>query len=471
MSVKNSIAIAAFAIFSLCLFVPTAAAQVVVSSGDLEVTFEQSPLFADMNIAPGFANTKTVMVKNIGSTTQTVYVAATSTSSTGLAEVMTLLLNAGATTHFNGTFDAFFDPDPIPLGTLAGGASRTYTFATQLPQSAGNTLQSTSMGFDLVVGFEGGPQVSDSTPGGGGSGSSFFVFNESVQNNNENAELSWETNREGTTYLVCGDLEDGPYTLDEDEPLFGYAFDVTEDASLTETHEVTLSGLPNGEYECVPASREDISDDFTFGDELRFVLRDGEVLGESATNINSGFTTPILSFLSEPLVPESRAVEDVAGASTSSASMFDRVQQASAEVFGDDALCLFIWLLLLLAISLSWSLYDDLLRHKDRAFARFFGRNLIFSLAYLLFLAGAYLLGLLEMLWWVFAFAWIAAVSFDYVLHRYGAFIWSARTRNLYFAGTSLVLMLLGYFTEIICAWVPFLVILLVSVVLFFLDE
>jgi hypothetical protein len=148
-----------------------AAAQVV--SGDLEVTFEGgTTLFSDSNIAPGYSVTRTVTVTNNGSDTESVYTSVENESSTGLADIVDLLITATSTgtIYFNDSFATFFGPDPVYLGNLGPGETRVYSYTATFDAGAGNSYQDKEMGFDLVIGFEGGSSIS--TGGGGGGGRS-----------------------------------------------------------------------------------------------------------------------------------------------------------------------------------------------------------------------------------------------------------------------------------------------------------
>lgn len=157
------------ALFCVPLF---ASAQVTQTDGNLEVTFEQVPLFENINIAPGFSVTRTVSVKNNGSETEDVYVSLTSQFSDGLADVLNLTITSTTTTPnqlYSGTLASFFNAVPVSLGSLAGGQTHTYDFNVSMDSGVGNPYQGKGTGFNLLVGFEGSTTVV--TGGGGGGGS------------------------------------------------------------------------------------------------------------------------------------------------------------------------------------------------------------------------------------------------------------------------------------------------------------
>lgn len=160
----------------VCMTALVAEAAFTKTSGNVTVTFQGDgpSLFTGSNIAPGYQESKTVTVANTGSVTEQVYTSVTDEFSNGLAAVMNLSITASTTgaTYFNTTFDTFFGPNPVFLGDLAPGATRTYTYTASMPPSVGSDHQNTSMGFSLIVGFESGASVvvGGSGNGGGSSG-------------------------------------------------------------------------------------------------------------------------------------------------------------------------------------------------------------------------------------------------------------------------------------------------------------
>jgi len=257
----------------------------------LAVTFEQAPLFVGANVMPGDAVTRTVTVTNTGAVPEAVVFKLDNTFSDGLAEVMELAVISGAAVYSDTTFGSLFGVAEIPLGTLPAGASKTYDFTSLLDPAVGNEYQLTTLGFDLLIGFSGGVLVPD-TPsnggggGGGGGGNSsgstvFDLFNEAVVvTDNSVATLTWNTNRSATSYAVCGNDNDGPFTLNPDDALFGYVFATTEDTAKISAHTAEFADLTTGRHSCRVASREDVQDDFTVSGELYFtILPPGEVLG------------------------------------------------------------------------------------------------------------------------------------------------------------------------------------------------
>lgn len=249
------------------------------ASDPLQVTFEQNPLFLNADVKPGDTVSRTVTVRNESGETQDIITAVENEFNTGLGDAMNLSISSNGTTYYNDSFTTFLEPGEIPLNSLTDGSERTYTFTASIPTSAGNEYQTTELGFDLVIGFAGGERVTDtdgdngSGGGGGGSGGGtrFLIRNEAVATSGPTATVSWNTNRPGTSFVVCGLQENGPFSLESRSP-FGYEFRTEEKTNLTENHSVVQTDLLPGDYECRPVSRPDTDRNFTVGDPVTFTI-------------------------------------------------------------------------------------------------------------------------------------------------------------------------------------------------------
>ncbi len=208
-------------------------------------------------------------------------------------------------------------------------------------------------------------------------------------------------------------------------------------------------------------------------------LPEGRIAGESTS------TSPVPTFLNGPSVTDfidfirGSVLGDMAEAtsSTSTASFADEgiaeTEENKALALADPffANCTFIWLLFLVVISFLWSLFTDRPRKQSVAMVTFLIRNAVFSLLYVIALVVFNYFERLEEFWWIFAGAWAIATAFDYFSHKKLVELWSAKKRNLYYAVAGLIGALLGLFTPILCVWMPFAVIAVVSAVLHFIDE
>ena len=246
------------------------------------VVFEETPLFLDANIEPGDTVARTITVTNTGAESEEVYLSSANVFSPGLGEVMELIVEAPGSTYFTGVFDDFFANTPLTLGVVTGGETKVYTLRATLPTGTGNAYQTKQLGFDLIIGFVGGGEVTDNPGGGGGGGTiQLRIFNEDVDSVvGDTATLSWNTNLNASTYLVCGVVSDEPFLLTAVAPLFGYQFTLPEADTDTKVHTAVLTGLDVGEYECRPAGRVGPSKPFTVGEALQFAIGpDGQVAG------------------------------------------------------------------------------------------------------------------------------------------------------------------------------------------------
>lgn len=130
-----------------------------------------------------------------------------------------------------------------------------------------------------------------------------------------------------------------------------------------------------------------------------------------------------------------------------------------------------LWLILLIVISFSWSVIEDLLRATRSYFNLLFFRNTIFSIAYLIALYLGYPYDLLQQYWWVLAGAWVIMTVIDYRAHRAEFLDWSAVPRNLFYSVAGLIFLLTSYFFALPCTWWPFALIAVTSFGLFIIEK
>lgn len=385
----HNIIILAVPLIALFAFAGTASAQAI------EVAFEATPLFADVNFLPGDAVTRTFTVENLDSGAKEVRLRTINENDGGLAGALTFVVTEDSgTEYYDGTLLALFGMDFVDLGTLPPGASETYSIQATFAPASGNEFQENTVGFDLCVGFAG----------------------------NENCVTDTDTPGNGD---------------DDDEDSDGGGNGSDDDGDDTPPGRVAGDSAENDNF----SFPSDVID--SAGNFLR-----GMVLGESTT------TEEEESEPSEPLA-------EVAG--------IDRSSSPVAALFTETN-CIFWWLLLLAAISFSWSLYEDKYRNGDSVFADLFARNALFTGAYVFGLLLCFFIGILDAIWWLFAGAWIAATMFDYRAHRMLFAAWNAAQRNAYYTATGVFLILTSFVFGFPCEWWPFFLIAVVSVLLFFFD-
>jgi len=396
-------------VLSLCLVIigwtTPALAQVVVTDGNLEVTFAQTPLFGapgESNLAPGVSTQKTVTVRNIGTEPETVIANVQNESSTGLAEQsLFTIADTDTAVYFNDLMSIFFQADFVTLGTLAGGDGRQYILSVLFDETSGNTYQGATMGFDLLFGFASGATVS--TGGGGGGG--------------------------GTTSggFIPQPTPGAPNTL-PDGQIAGAA---TSNVSPTNSWWEPFVDWATGTVAGSAASTES-------GAQV------GASLDEQVDATSSARTADTAESLNE-VATEPR----VAGSTT-------------------QAWCTFLWLLLLAILSLITSVADDLLQHRGSIFRTLFKRQLVFSLGYSVLVGVAYYVGIIDETWWLLAGMWLLAQGVDIYAHTKHVTLWRPRTHFMVMGGGAVLLIGVGMFTDSVCIWWPFVVVALLSLLSYF---
>jgi hypothetical protein len=422
----------------------------------LSVDFAATPLFAEANIVPGDSVSRMVTVTNTGVESEEVYVSVENTFSDGLADAMLLTVSDGPTTYVSGTFTSFFAGTPHPLGALGAGLSRTYTFTATLPEGIGNDAARDTLGFDLVLGFAGGEAVSDrpgsrSGAGGGGTDDELSLFNQAAAFGVGGSFVTWNSNEPATSYLVCGDMADGPFTLRTEPPLFGYQFALPETSERTVTHQFIFEDLAPGTYECRPAGRTSPSEPFTVGAAVQLTVPEGQVAG-IATQARPLPLGSVFQVANAEVTPE-EAPAEVAGAAT-----FEEPLLPLPTVPAALAACQIIWPLVLgLVTFLWWSVSGLLAAVRGPA---------IFRLVY------TSLMGIYTALaWWLLPFTPILALVFGaawlslallYELSAEGRGGW---LRASYYALCGLILIVLSLVWPVLCHTWPYLGLLVLAVV------
>lgn len=130
------------------------------TSGDLQVSYEESLFFSPVIWYPGLTVQKSFSVKNLGSSTQTVLIKADNTSQTGaLASNLLFKVTEGGITKYGGNGDKtmknFWDDGQINLSDINRDAATKYDITITLPSALDNDLQNTNAKFDLIIGFAG----------------------------------------------------------------------------------------------------------------------------------------------------------------------------------------------------------------------------------------------------------------------------------------------------------------------------
>ncbi len=244
---------------------------------DLWVNFEQDPLFSEANFLPNDTITRWVQVGNFSGQTQRIAIEAINVSDpNNFGDVLNLQIKEEGNVLFNSTLSQFFANGETYLSDLADGQTTQYDFLVTFLPEAGNDYQGVSLGFDLIVGFQ-GTEGGESTGGGGGAGggaslpSGLTIRSETVTAivDETSVTITWLTSYESTSQVIYS-AEGEPHTLDLSKPYYGYAHAAPdpEDSNKVTSHSVTITGLSPGTryyYRCVShASPPTISQEYTF---------------------------------------------------------------------------------------------------------------------------------------------------------------------------------------------------------------
>lgn len=242
-----------------------AAAPVLADPDDLVVEFENTPLFSGANFLPGDGIERYVRVTNNTGESKNIAVEAINiTDLEDFGDVLHMLIKEDSTTHFDDTLSAFFAAGEISLSEVGSGGSTTqYDFTVTFDGGAGDVHQGKSLGFDILIGFQGesgggGSSTGGNGGGGGGSGGSallpgLVIRDEATIETAETAvTITWITSFFATSQVLYA-KENEAHALDLSDnagspPTYGYAHTTPEtDVSPKVTsHSVTITGLEPG---------------------------------------------------------------------------------------------------------------------------------------------------------------------------------------------------------------------------------
>lgn len=236
-----------------------------VTDGGLIVEFEKDPLFKEGDFKPGDTVNRWIRVTNNTSSTRRIAIEAVHiTDADNFSEKLHLTIKEGSTVIFSDTLKKFFDQGETYLSSLGSGASTQYDLSVYFDIDAGNEYQEKTMGFDIVVGFEGeeGGQPLPPPGGGVGGGSGWggngpprglSISNEAIVDAQDvSVTISWNTSYNATSQVVYGS-ETEKHVLDLTDnagspPKYGYEHTTpeTDVAMKILNHSVTITGLTPG---------------------------------------------------------------------------------------------------------------------------------------------------------------------------------------------------------------------------------
>ncbi len=311
-----------------------------VYAENLTVNFNPDPLFNVANFLPSDVSTGDVTVTNNTQTGQSVYAESINGfDPDGLGSQLYLKVFENANIIYQNEFNDFLSAGPVSLSSLGALANTTYTFQVSFINSNDNSYQGKSLGFDLCIGFSGGPLQCGTTVvsdpenpipppdgggGGGGGGGQFLqlvIFNEFVSNIvagdlnvvNGSATIEWDTNLFSTSQVIYG-LSGVPYALNTSIlPCLGYPQCSAENGTKVLHHSVNLFGLVGGQtyvYRVVSrASPPTVSVEHTFTMPTDTTGNPGIAQADSVSSLTD---TVVSQVSQEPFLQGTSTLEEVA---------------------------------------------------------------------------------------------------------------------------------------------------------------
>jgi hypothetical protein len=265
----------------------TASACNAVSA--LVVQFEKTPLFSEANFLPGNNITRWAKVTNNDTISHNI-VAETinETDPNHFASQLDLTIKEASNTLFAGTLADFFAVGEKILSDLPAGQTTQYDFTIAFKPGADNNYQGKTLGFDMIVGFQGGetscPSCDDGETNGSqlsGGGSTVWVPGLTIAEETVvvikvdeiSATIYWTTSYKSTSQIIYAP-EGGHHTLNLNDatgtpPKYGYDFTTPEYdvANKVTAHTVVVTGLtPGTTYYFRPVSHGSlaIAKEYTF---------------------------------------------------------------------------------------------------------------------------------------------------------------------------------------------------------------
>lgn len=271
-----------FIIFAIFLGLMVFPVQPVLAVENLVVEFScgssTCPIFGVVNFMPGGTATGWAKVTNNSGAAKKIAIEAIhKTDVDNLASKINLLIKEGDNVRYEKTLADFFSGGEVYLSDLANGVQTQYDLTATFNSDAGDSFQGKSLGFDIIIGFQGEEGTGGGGGGGGGGGAlppGLTISNDGFVNTAEtSATMSWSTSYFSTGYIIYGTAAE-KHTLDLSDtagnpPKYGYEhatpeIDITPKATY---HTVTITGLLPGTtyfYRDVSHGSLAISREYTF---------------------------------------------------------------------------------------------------------------------------------------------------------------------------------------------------------------
>lgn len=152
--------------FTGLLFFLGGFSAVSAAEGDLSVNFGDTPLFEASDLFPGDEVDASFDATNNTEVSQNLFIQFIKTDDGDLGTAIYMEVSGNGTTTEK-TLDEWFDSDPVPLGSLAGGGNADFDLRATFDIDAGNSpsdgYQNNSVTFSVCVGLTGADEVRCST--------------------------------------------------------------------------------------------------------------------------------------------------------------------------------------------------------------------------------------------------------------------------------------------------------------------
>ncbi|MCX6790828.1 MAG: fibronectin type III domain-containing protein [Candidatus Gribaldobacteria bacterium] len=364
------------------------------------IEFEKTPLFSEANFLPGNSITRWVKVTNNDTTSHKIAAETINeTDSNNFTSQFDLTIKEGGNILFTGTLADFFAAGERILSDLPAGQTTQYDFSIAFKPAADSNYQGKTLGFDMIVGFQGAEtscpscQSDGGQSGGGGGGGTVLVPGLTIAEetvvvievNKTSSTIYWTTSYKSTSQVIYAP-EGGHRILDLSDntntpPKYGYDFTTPESDVTTKVlaHTVTINGLtPGATYYFRPVSHGSlaIAKEYTFttlsidsgqpdqkNDEQ---AKQGGGFTESEPNNDNQFGTSASALLGT-------------GSGTTSEAIQNQIEELGKSTQGEQAnpfvgniasffvnLNFWWWLLIIIILFILWVLFLLWQRHKNK---------------------------------------------------------------------------------------------------------
>jgi len=237
-------------------------------AADLEVQFEQAPLFSETNFLPGQSVSRWVKVTNNSSQSQKIatevvnypgFILSTprphSIPSGDLSRALSIVIKEkggsdlyGGSTGEKYLYD-FYQNGETYLSDISSGGAEEYEFEITFPFEKENEWQGATTTFDIVIGFQGteggnGGFILAVSDGSRGGSTKLFIYDEMVVSvGMNNVIISWRTNLSANSRIIYS-AADQPHLFDsENPPNYGYANSTIINPAQVTSRIVSIGGL------------------------------------------------------------------------------------------------------------------------------------------------------------------------------------------------------------------------------------